>query len=59
MPSFRQDFDRGIPCWSRKVWKAVGGLGEEASSATGLPGEDVDLRWQAFLRGFDLEPPSK
>ncbi len=25
------------------------------SSATGLSGEDVDLRWQAFLRRFDLE----
>ncbi|WP_280892228.1 hypothetical protein [Streptomyces sp. LBL] len=27
VPRVRQDFDRGIPCWSRKVWKAVGGLG--------------------------------
>ncbi|WP_371773570.1 NF041680 family putative transposase [Streptomyces sp. NBC_01438] len=25
------------------------------SSATGLSGEDVDLRWQAFLRRFDIE----
>ncbi|BBJ37826.1 hypothetical protein SSPO_005440 [Streptomyces antimycoticus] len=25
------------------------------SSATGLSGEDVDVRWQAFLRRFDLE----
>ncbi|MFJ2634265.1 NF041680 family putative transposase [Streptomyces sp. NPDC087422] len=25
------------------------------SSATGLTGADVDLRWQAFLRRFDLE----
>lgn len=25
------------------------------SSATGLEGEGVDLRWQAFLRRFDLE----
>jgi hypothetical protein len=25
------------------------------SSATGLPGEDVELRWQAFLRRFGLE----
>jgi hypothetical protein len=25
------------------------------TSATGLPGEGVDLRWQAFLRRFDLE----
>lgn len=25
------------------------------SSTTGLTGEDVDLRWQAFLRRFDLE----
>lgn len=25
------------------------------SSATGLSGNDVDLRWQAFLRRFDLE----
>ncbi|GCB53137.1 hypothetical protein SNL152K_10494 [Streptomyces sp. NL15-2K] len=25
------------------------------SSATGTTGEDVDLRWQAFLRRFDLE----
>ncbi|MFD9428696.1 MULTISPECIES: NF041680 family putative transposase [unclassified Streptomyces] len=25
------------------------------SSAAGLSGEDVDLRWQAFLRRFDLE----
>lgn len=25
------------------------------TSATGLSGEDVDLRWQAFLRRFDLE----
>ncbi|MFE1989169.1 competence protein CoiA family protein [Streptomyces mirabilis] len=25
------------------------------SSATGLTGEDVDVRWQAFLRRFDLE----
>jgi hypothetical protein len=25
------------------------------SSATGLSGEGVDLRWQAFLRRFDLE----
>jgi hypothetical protein len=25
------------------------------SSRTGIPGADVDLRWQAFLRRFDLE----
>ncbi|MGW1786110.1 NF041680 family putative transposase [Streptomyces sp. NPDC002143] len=25
------------------------------SSATGLSGEDVDVRWQAFLRRFDIE----
>ncbi len=25
------------------------------SSATGLSGDDVDVRWQAFLRRFDLE----
>ncbi|WP_240677011.1 hypothetical protein [Actinacidiphila soli] len=25
------------------------------SSRTGMTGEDVDLRWQAFLRRFDLE----
>ncbi|MFF4934885.1 NF041680 family putative transposase [Streptomyces griseofuscus] len=25
------------------------------SSATGMSGEDIDLRWQAFLRRFDLE----
>jgi NAD kinase len=25
------------------------------SSATGLSGEDVDVRWQAFLRRFDVE----
>ncbi|SCE49402.1 hypothetical protein GA0115245_144131, partial [Streptomyces sp. di188] len=25
------------------------------SSKTGMTGEDVDLRWQAFLRRFDLE----
>ncbi|QEU90132.1 transposase [Streptomyces kanamyceticus] len=25
------------------------------SSATGLSGEDIDVRWQAFLRRFDLE----
>jgi hypothetical protein len=29
----RQDFDRGISFWSRKVWKAVGGLGEEGFSS--------------------------
>jgi hypothetical protein len=26
--------------------------------ATGLLGEDVDLRWQGFLRRFDLEHTS-
>ncbi|WP_326797746.1 transposase [Streptomyces sp. NBC_01808] len=25
------------------------------SSATGLAGDDIDIRWQAFLRRFDLE----
>jgi hypothetical protein len=25
------------------------------SSATSVSGEDVDVRWQAFLRRFDLE----
>jgi hypothetical protein len=29
----RQDFDRGISFWSRKVWKAVGGLDEEGFSS--------------------------
>jgi transposase len=37
LPRVRQDFDRGISFWSRKVWKAVGGLGEEASSVAGWP----------------------
>lgn len=32
LPRVRQDFDRGISFWSRKVWKAVGGLGEEGSA---------------------------
>lgn len=27
-----------------------------SSSRTGMTGADVDLRWQAFLRRFDLEP---
>lgn len=35
LPRVRQDFDRRIPCWSRKVWKAGGGLGVEASSVAG------------------------
>ncbi|GAA1932699.1 hypothetical protein GCM10009753_77950 [Streptantibioticus ferralitis] len=33
----RQDFSRGIPCWSRKFWKAVGGLGGIASPVGGRP----------------------
>jgi hypothetical protein len=37
VPRVRQDFERGIPCWSRKVWKAVGGLGGEGSSIAGRP----------------------
>lgn len=34
LPRVRQDFDRGISFWSRKVWKAVGGLGEGVSWGT-------------------------
>jgi transposase len=32
VPRVRQDFERWISCWSRKVWKAVGGLAGEVSA---------------------------
>lgn len=32
VPRVRQDFERWIACWSRRVWKAVGGLAGEVSS---------------------------
>ncbi|WP_405000749.1 DUF317 domain-containing protein [Kitasatospora cathayae] len=37
VPRVRQDFGRGTSLSSRKVWKAVGGLGDGASSVTGRP----------------------
>lgn len=37
VPRVGQDFDRGILCWSGKVWKAVGGLDEEGSPVADWP----------------------
>ncbi|MGX1547551.1 hypothetical protein [Streptomyces adustus] len=39
----RQDFDRGMLCWSGKVWEAVGGRGQGVSSVG-----DRSLRCSVF-----------
>lgn len=54
LPRVRQDFDRGMSFWSRKVWKAVGGLGEEGSSVAEAFDVHGDGREYVLQVGFRL-----